>query len=327
MRRPAPLLFIIINVIVTLVVALAVVSVFSSQNPQQAPVQVITVEVRITTTPDPNSESRVVIITATPQPGTQAVAALPTGILDTPAAGESLPVTFDAAALSGDTPLQGTATALPANCILHVIQSGDTPFGLAEVYGADGFAIMELNGLDDQRASSLQIGDVLIVPLEGCPLTAADLPTATPEAGETVEGAGGGEVTEEVTAESTAEATARPTLTLPPTAANAQVEIVEAVGVGDITAEGISIRNVGNSINLNGWTLKDAEGNTYTFGERLVFSNASITLFTRVGQDTPILLFWNRNAAVLAAGDVLTLSDRNGVVQSTYRVPGTVELP
>lgn len=326
MRRPAPLLFIIINVIVTLVVALAVVSLFSSQNPQQAPVQVITVEVRITNTPDPNSESRVVIITATPQPGTQAVAALPTGILDTPAADASLPVTFDAEALSGDTPLQGTATALPANCILHVIQSGDTPFGLAQVYGADGFAIMELNGLTDETASALQIGDVLIVPLEGCPLTAADLPTTTPEAEETVESAGG-EVTEEATAESTAEATARATLTLPPTAANAQVEIVEAVGVGDITAEGISIRNVGNSINLSGWTLKDAEGNTYTFGERLVFSNASITLFTRVGQDTPILLFWNRNAAVLAAGDVLTLSDRNGVVQSTYRVPGTVELP
>jgi hypothetical protein len=58
-----------------------------------------------------------------------------------------------------------------------------------------------------------------------------------------------------------------------------------------------------------------------------VFSNASITLFTRTGQDTPILLFWNRSSPVFAPGDVVTLADNNGVAQSTFRIPAPVNLP
>ena len=324
MQRRGSIVFIVLNVVVTAVVALIVINVFGGQSPQQAPVQVITVEVRITNTPDPNITPQVRIITATPLPGS--IGALPTGILQETPSEQSTPlVTLDAqaigGALEGNTPLQGTATALPENCILHVLQPGDTPFGVAAEYGADGAALMEINGLTDETATLLQVGDVLIVPLEGCPLTAADV---------AVQSVVGEEATEEPfaegTAETTAEATIRPTLTLPPTATNAQVSIVEVVGVGDVTSEGVVIRNLGNSINLKDWTLADADGNTYTFGERLVFSNASITLFTRTGQDTPILLFWNRNTAVFAPGDVLTLTDANGQVQSTYRVPAPVNL-
>src|SRR5690606_32275234 len=143
----------------------------------------------------------------------------------------------------------------------HVLQSGDTPFGVAEQYGADGFALMEVNALTDETATLLQVGDILIVPLEGCPLTAEDVVAQSASAEEEVTD----EATEESTAEATAEATVRPTLTLPPTATNAQVSIVEVVGAGDVTREGVVIRNQGNSINLRDWTLSDADGNTYTF--------------------------------------------------------------
>ncbi len=317
MPRRSSTLFILLNVLVSLGVALGVITLWNAQNPPQPPVRVYTVEVIITNTPDPNATVPVRIITATPLPGS--IGALPTGILDTPAGLPATLPTLDATALSVDTTLQGTATALPQNCIPHVVQSGDTPFGIAQQYGADGFRLMEVNGLTDETATRLQVGDVLIVPLEGCPLTAVEVATPTePPAAPGVEAG----------PEATAEATARPTLTLPPTATNAQVEIVEVVGAGDVTTEGVVVRNLGNTINVNGWTLSDGAGNTYTFGERVLFSNALVTVFTRVGQDTAIALFWNRNAPLFGEpGAVLTLRDANGVVQSTYRVAAPRSLP
>jgi hypothetical protein len=329
MQRRGSIVFIVLNVVITAIVALVIINAFGNQGTQQAPIQVVTVEVRVTNTPNPNITPQVIIITATPPPGS--IGVLPTGIIPTvEGGGEAVTpaVTFDAqaigVALGTDSGLQGTATALPPNCILHVVQSGDTPFGIAEQYGADGFALMEVNGLNDETASLMQVGDVLIVPLEGCPLTAADVVVEAASADETTVT---DEITAEVTAESTAEATVRPTLTLPPTAANAQVTIVEVVGVGDVTAEGIVIRNDGASLDIDGWTLSDADGNVYTFNRQTIYNRASIFLYTRSGTDTPVVKFWNRDTAVFQAGDVITLSDRNGAVQATFRVPSPVSLP
>jgi len=324
MRRRSLIVFVILNVFISLAVAYGVISLLNPQN-QQSPSQVvITVPILVTATIDPNFTPEVRIITATPLPGS--IGVLPTGILETAAAPSTPLVTLDAAALSGalsgDTALQTTATNLPPNCILHVIGDGDTPFGIAEQYGVSGFDVMEINGLDDEAAARLQIGQVLIIPLEGCSLTAADLAVEpTVEAEETAE------ATEDASSSVTPTATIRPTLTLPPTATNAQVEIAEVAGAGQINSESVVIRNVGNNINMNGWTLSDADGNTYTFAERILFSNGLVSIFSRVGQDTAIALFWNRTSAVFAPGDVVTLRDANGVVQSTYRIESPVNLP
>lgn len=329
MQRRSLVVFIVLNVLISLAVAFGVISLWNSRNPPESGVQVITLEVRITNTPDPNATIPVRIITATPVPGS--IGLLPTGVIDdaTPGTPAGPEATVDAQAISGvlssDTALQNTATALPANCILHVVAAGDTPFGVAEQYRADGFELMAVNGLTEETAGSLQIGDVLIVPLEGCPLTAADVAAASEPTEEATP-----EATPEATAEGTTEAapTARPTLTLPPTAASAQVAILEVIGAGDVTTEGVVIRNTGNTININGWTLSDDLGNIYTFAERVLFSNAQLTLFSRVGQDTAIALFWNKSAPLFAQpGAVLTLRDRNNTVQSTYRVPAPVSLP
>ncbi|NWG15377.1 MAG: lamin tail domain-containing protein [Chloroflexi bacterium] len=328
MQRRSLIIFIVLNVIISLGVAFGVISLWNAQNPSGSRVEVITVEVRITNTPDPNATIPVRIITSTPLPGS--IGVLPTGVLDaTPEQSLTPAPTQDAAILSGalseNTPLQGTATALPEGCILHVIQSGDTPFGVAQQYGADFFETMNVNGLTEDTATGLQIGDVLIVPQEGCPLTAADVAAVEVETEEATP-----EVTPEATAEATAETlpTLRPTLTLPPTAANAQVEIVEVIGAGDVTREEIVIRNNGANVNLQGWTLSDEGDNVYTFAERFIFSQASIRIATRVGEDTASIVFWNRNAPLFGTpGAVLTLRDRNGTVQSTFRVPAPVSLP
>lgn len=327
MRRRSPILFILLNIIISVGVALVVISFFMGRNPDQgvAP-QLVTVQLIITATRDPNITPEVIIITATPLPGQ--ISSLPTDLFETPDLTRSPVPTINPEALGASAALQETATALPPNCILHTLVEGDTPFGVAQIYGADPFLMLEVNGLDEEASTLLQVGDVLIVPLEGCTLTAA--PTAASAAEETDEATE--EATDESTAGSTEEGTpaltrtptGTPTLTLAPTAVNAQVEIVQVVGAGDVTAEGVEIRNVGGVVDLTDWTLSDSQGNEFTFPEQRLFTNGLVTIYTRVGQDTPIALYWKRSSAVFGdAGDVVTLTDAQGRVQSTFRLPGT----
>ena len=292
----------------------------------------ITVQLVITATTDPNVTPQVIVITATPPPGS--IGTLPDGILSSTAVDASLSETRAAAPtinpelIGANSALQATVTALPENCILHTVEAGDTPFGIAEVYGASGFDLMTVNGMDEAAASRLQIGDVLIVPLEGCSLTPADLASAdstpTPAAGTTTEESA--EATAEVTEDSgepTATPTIQPTITLPPTAVNAQVTIVQVISPGDVTAEAVEIRNTGGVIDMTGWTLADGEGNVYTFTEQRLFTNGSVTVYTRRGDDTPIARYWGRNQAVWGeAGDTVTLYNANGVAQSSLRLEG-----
>jgi hypothetical protein len=169
--------------------------------------------------------------------------------------------------------------------------------------------------LTEETSTSLQVGDILIVPLEGCPLEAQAAgaePTDTPEGEATVEAG---------TEDLTVSPSPSPTITLAPTAADAQIEIVEVVGAGDVTAEAVRIRNLGNTTDVTDWTLSDAQGNVFTFPQQLLFSNSELTVYTREGQKTPVALFWGRDAAVWGeAGDVLTLRDADGQVQASLRL-------
>jgi hypothetical protein len=85
----------------------------------------------------------------------------------------------------------------------------------------------------------------------------------------------------------------------------------------------VEIRNTDSAVvDLSGWTLRDTDGNEYTFpAERRVFGGGSLTLFSRVGEDTAIALFWDRQQAAFSRGDVVTLYDGQGRAQSTFTVP------
>lgn len=327
-RRGSVLVLVIINVIVTVVVAYGAIQFFNSRSGSQSPQQVvITVPVLITSTVNPEVTENVRIITATPLPGTPGIVALPTGLLEELEGTAAVVATIDPALLEGSSALQETATALPANCVLHTVVEGDTPFGIAEQYGVDGNELMAVNELDETTASFMQIGDVLIVPLEGCSLTASALQAL--DAGGSTEEVDVSAVTEEATDElvatlpptSAVTPTRTPTATLPPTATNAQVEIVRVLSPGDINAEGVDIRNNGAVVDLTGWELANSTGETYAFPQQRVFTGGVLTIYTRVGTDTPSAKFWGLDTAVWESGETLTLTDADGRVQSTYRVP------
>ena len=290
--------------------------------------EIVTVPVLITATTNPNTTPEVIIITATPLPG-QLV--LPTGILEDETedtATQPPAATIDPELLDADSVLQQTVTALPENCIPHVLAEGEFPGLVAEQYDVSVFDLLEINGLDEESSQFLQIGDVLIVPLEGCALTPQQVASVTgSDEDETAVDAQNTEETPEVAAEETDEPTAVPTLTLPPTAVNAQVEIVRVISAGDITAEGIEIRNRGGVVDLTGWELSDSEGNTFTFPEQRLFTNGLVTIYSRRGTNTPIALYWGRNEAVWGEpGETVTLVDADGDAQATLRLNGTVDL-
>ncbi len=326
MQRRSLILFVILNVVISVGVALAVIQLANSRGSSATSLtQVITVEVIYTSTPAPTQTP--FIVTATPPTG---VVILPPDLLGTPggsgaeSVGGSPAPTIDPAVLEAagsDPALLGTG--LPANCILHTVVEGDTPFAIAEQYGADGFNLLEVNGLTEETSFGLQIGDVLIVPLEGCSLT-QNLLGDTTDAGEEV-------VTEEpLPTEGAPASTTAPTATpsptasatLPPTAENAQMQIVGINNAGVITQEYIEILNTGNTVSILNWVIRDGQGNEYRFAEQLLFSRGSIRVYTGSGgTDTPNVKYWGLPSAVWEAGDVATLIDSDGQVQATFAVP------
>ncbi len=187
------------------------------------------------------------------------------------------------------TPTPETAgDFLPDNCLLHVMQSGDTPFGVADRYGADRNLLLLANNLTVESSVRLQVGDELIVPLEGCNI-----------AGETGDNP----------------AFAAAIATLDPNIID--IELVAYEGLGDITSEVIRLRNNGAQLNITNWTLNDASGNSYVFPELLLFNDAEINLFTRSGRSTGYALFWGKDDSVWQLGEQITISDAGGQVRAT----------
>jgi hypothetical protein len=189
---------------------------------------------------------------------------------------------------------------LPANplCSIDVTTAQDNPCLAQEAtISAQQVQILQLEATNAELTERLARS-----PIISTPMIIEVVVTATPLSGS-----------------SEIESAATPTLALPAIANDFQMEIVEVMSPGDITAEGVVIRNHGGTIDITSWTLSDTQGNTFTFPEQLLFSNASLTIFTRVGQDTPVSLYWGLSQAVWGEpGDIVILIDMDGVVQAVF---------
>lgn len=355
MRRRSMINFLLLNILVSLTVVLLVVNFTDQQSSGGQPQQVvITVPILVTATIDPQATTPVLIITATPRPGEPQQIELPPGIVDDPteqaravAANLTAAIapTLDPTILgAGGSEIQSTVTALPPNCVLYALKEGDFPGLIAQEYQISVAALLEVNNLTEETARFLQIGQVLIVPLAGCPLigqaerqtqtaeaiialTPTDTPTITgtpPTATFTPSASPTTTATPTTSATPTLSPTPTPTptATLPPTAVNSQMQIVQVANVGDVTAEYVVIRNNGRTVDLNNWTLRDSEGNVYTFrGQFLVFERAEVRVYTGVGADTPIVRYWGQQSPVWSSGETVILSDANGVAQAAFTIP------
>ncbi len=321
MNRRALFVFVLLNIVISIGVALAVILAYQTFVPQEnAGMPVVqTFEVIITATPGPTQTPWVVTVQA----------AAP-AVGDGSGGGGGEP-TF-APTLNADI-LPGIATAAAETQVAiqasgsqeqtYTVQSGDSPSMIAQNLGvslADLLCANDLGTIEDPEY--IFPGQTLIVPGAGFVCVASAPPPTEAPTERVIEAAANTAVpTGGLT---TSSGTPIPTVTLAPTAENAQVTIVQVVAAGDVTREGVEIRNQGGLVDLRGWTLTDAEGTAYTFPDYRLFSNAGVTVFSRVGEDTPVALFWGQTRAVWQAGDVVTLANARGEVQSTLRVAAVV---
>lgn len=314
MNRRALFVFVLLNIAISVGVALLVIYGWQQwqADPLEEPV-VQVFEVVITATPGPTQTPWVVTVVGN---GTPAVSAEDAGTTDPTIAPtlnqEILPAIATSAALT-----QVAVQSSGVEDLTYTVQAGDNPSIIAEANGVSLEDLLCANNLGTvDNPEFIFAGQVLIVPGSDFVCGIAAIPEVEED------DAGEEDTVEESAPESTAVtlATAVPTVTLAPTAEDAQVTIVEVIGANDVTREGIVLRNEGGLVALRGWTLYDTQGNIYTFPDYRLFPDAGVTVFTRVGENTPVALFWGETVAMWQNGDVVSLANASGVVQATFRV-------
>jgi hypothetical protein len=317
MRRGA-VPFVIFNILISAAVAFGVITLIGDNDREAriVPQTFIVVHTQPPVTP------QVIVVTTTPGPGEVQRFDVPEALREDNGTAVSGPVpTLDPDSVDEEGNSLDADGPLPAGCIEYTVQDGDTPAALALEFDVALTTLLLVNDLTEETATQIQIGQALIIPLEDCPVDQfipASVRTDAPA-----------ETTAEVTAEITEESgtatptpTIQPTVTLAPTAADASIAL-SVTGVGDVTTESVEISNTGDTVNIGGWQLSDGQGNTYTFPpDRLLFSNASITLRTGIGDDSlPLIAYWNQDQAVFSSGDVVVLTDDEGETQASIRLP------
>lgn len=320
--------FIFLNVLVTgAVLLLAWTFWLGPRNEQRTPVMGPTQIVILTATPAPGFDIKPADYQATiaaleaaldvRAAAPPAAGVTPTGAGDVTesadSAGETAIPTLNPALLPpvpsalppGADPLVADESVEDDGCIRHVVEAGEVVSIIAQDYGVLPGDVLAANGMEPDDI--LHIGDVLIIPIEGC----AALRTPTPVPSPTN------------TPFSLTQVAA--TVTLPPAAENAQIEIVSVANFGDVNTEMIELRNVGERINLEGWSLVDEQGNTFTFPGFYMPRDSRVRIYTRQGTNTPAALYWGRDEAVWSPGEVVTLNDPLGLVQAIVRIGGEGE--
>ncbi len=169
----------------------------------------------------------------------------------------------------------------------HQVRSGETLGDIALEYDVTVEELMEINGMTDP--DSLAAGQLVYVPEQGA---VSEVPPPTP-------------APEEASVPN-----------------DGQIEIVSVIGIGDIGTERLVLGESGGGKQaLAGWQLRDEDGNIYTFPQATLYENGQIVINTRVGSDNPLELFWGQAEAVWKSGEVATLYDAAGQVQSTFQIP------
>ena len=101
-----------------------------------------------------------------------------------------------------------------------------------------------------------------------------------------------------------------------------KAEILSVIGAGVIADESVVIRNNGDvSLLLTGWTVKDNQGDVYTFPQLTLYPDGTVQLHTGPGIDTASDLFWQRTTPVWNSGDLVALYDTHNIARAFYRIP------
>lgn len=168
----------------------------------------------------------------------------------------------------------------------YQVKAGETLGEIALAYNISVEELLSLNGLTDPN--SIGAGTTIFVPLDT-------------------------EHSENLDAQNVGPST---------TSNTGQVEIVGVFGAGDLTSERVQIRGLGQgTLSLTGWRLWDEDGNEYIFPQITLFANGAVDIYSDVGVDTVVSLFWRSGQPIWSPGEMATLIDEGGNIQSTFMIP------
>lgn len=192
----------------------------------------------------------------------------------------------------------GTATPEPTptqELTTYQVQTGDTLSVIAETFGVTVEEIMKLNGIEN--ASALGAGMVLFIPVRPG--------SATVESQVEVE-------TEE----------ANPTSQLPAAGAEPKVVIANIFGAGDLATERVRLERVGEGdLSLANWQLQDEDGNVFIFPQLTLFPGGAVDLYSSAGVNGVVTLYWGKEEPVWESGEIASVVDDQGNIQTVYTVP------
>lgn len=214
--------------------------------------------------------------------------AVPTAVLAPPLVGETA---------VAPTASRAVPTVMPtAAPLIYIVQPGDTLSGIAQTFGVSLQDLLAVNDIADPNL--LHVGQVLVIPADIPPTLPAEPPAPAP--------------------------TGAPLPTPPPVPTSSGpplVEIGQVLGSGNLAAEVVVVRNRGGRASLEGWTLSDAEGNTFIFPALTLFEGAEVRVHSAAGTSTPTDLYWGRTAPAWNGGELIVLRDAAGTTVNTYIVP------
>jgi LysM repeat protein len=190
-------------------------------------------------------------------------------------------------------------TATPIGPRSYIVESGDTPISIATQFDIPLQALLTANRL--REGDILNIGQTLVIPVVGA--TPAAVPT-TP------------------TATVIALSTSTPVSASTSSVGGLLVTIRQIDSAGLLANEAIVLINLGDKVNLSGWTLSDGDGHKYTFPDLTLLSNAEVRIHTSAGTNTSANLYWGQaNVLWGGSGIIAYLRDPGGKLMATYRVP------
>jgi len=100
------------------------------------------------------------------------------------------------------------------------------------------------------------------------------------------------------------------------------IEIESVIGAGTLEAEAAVVKfNGEGQLDLNGWQLKDSDGNTFTFPFITLYPTGAVRVHAAPGVDTVVDLHWGAGQPVWQSGEEARLFDSQGILRAVYRVP------
>ncbi len=100
------------------------------------------------------------------------------------------------------------------------------------------------------------------------------------------------------------------------------IKIDAVYGAGVLEKESIAITNAGEgSVNLIGWKVSNERGDSFMFPNLSLNPSGTVHVYTMQGVNTVIELFWGNANAIWHSGDLVTLTNAEGIVLATYTIP------